>query len=174
MCVCVCCHVSQCLQMIPYSSWSHWPHPCVPVCFSDVKWIDITPDMMVQERPLDIDCKRLSPGKFVSLKAPSLSSFQSDFWTFFQHSVCFLSSLDRCKCKKVKPTLATYLSKNYSYGKSSAESIGLGTWHMTQPGLLVMKWKNGLVISLSHVGPRWHNNNCEYILLFWVNQVKTK
>lgn len=54
------------------------PAPC-----SDVKWIDITPDMMVQERPLDVDCKRLSP--------------------------------DRCKCKKVKPTLATYLSKNYSY-----------------------------------------------------------
>ncbi|XP_053409521.1 secreted frizzled-related protein 4 isoform X1 [Nycticebus coucang] len=49
----------------------------------DAKWIDITPDMMVQERPLDVDCKRLSP--------------------------------DRCKCKKVKPTLATYLSKNYSY-----------------------------------------------------------
>uniref|UniRef100_A0A2K6JSS6 Secreted frizzled-related protein 4 n=4 Tax=Rhinopithecus TaxID=542827 RepID=A0A2K6JSS6_RHIBE len=49
----------------------------------DVKWIDITADMMVQERPLDVDCKRLSP--------------------------------DRCKCKKVKPTLATYLSKNYSY-----------------------------------------------------------
>ncbi|XP_025785577.1 secreted frizzled-related protein 4 [Puma concolor] len=49
----------------------------------NVKWIDITPDMMVQERPLDVDCKRLSP--------------------------------DRCKCKKVKPTLATYLSKNYSY-----------------------------------------------------------
>lgn len=49
----------------------------------DVKWIDITPDMMVQERSFDADCKHLSP--------------------------------DRCKCKKVKPTLATYLSKNYSY-----------------------------------------------------------
>ncbi|XP_042550965.1 secreted frizzled-related protein 4 [Dipodomys spectabilis] len=49
----------------------------------DVKWMDITPDMMVQEKPLDADCKRMSP--------------------------------DRCKCKKVKPTLATYLSKNYSY-----------------------------------------------------------
>ncbi|XP_068940480.1 secreted frizzled-related protein 4 [Petaurus breviceps papuanus] len=49
----------------------------------DAKWIDMTPDMMAQERPLDIDCKRLSP--------------------------------DRCKCKKVKPTLTTYMSKNYSY-----------------------------------------------------------
>ncbi|KAM9650537.1 secreted frizzled-related protein 4 [Trichechus inunguis] len=49
----------------------------------DVKWVDITQDMMVQERPLEADCKHLSP--------------------------------DRCKCKKVKPTLATYLSKNYSY-----------------------------------------------------------
>lgn len=28
--------------------------------------------MMVQERPLDIDCKRLSPGEFFVLKAPSL------------------------------------------------------------------------------------------------------
>lgn len=46
--------------------------------------------MMVQERPLDIDCKRLSPGKFISLKAPSLSSLQSDFWTFFQHCLCFV------------------------------------------------------------------------------------
>lgn len=34
------------------------------MCVSDAKWIDITPDMMVQERPLDVDCKRLSPGEF--------------------------------------------------------------------------------------------------------------
>ena len=53
------------------------------MCVSDVKWIDITPDMMVQERPLDIDCKRLSPGEFFILKPPSLSSPQSDFWIFF-------------------------------------------------------------------------------------------
>lgn len=49
----------------------------------DVKWIDITPDKVVQERSFDADCKRLSP--------------------------------DQCKCKKVKPTLATNLSKKYSY-----------------------------------------------------------
>lgn len=40
------------------------PYPCGPVCVSDVKWIDITPDMMVQERSFDADCKRLSPGEF--------------------------------------------------------------------------------------------------------------
>lgn len=43
---------------------SHWLHPRGPVCVSDVKWIDITPDMMVQERSFDADCKRLSPGEF--------------------------------------------------------------------------------------------------------------
>uniref|UniRef100_A0A9L0K9J5 Secreted frizzled related protein 4 n=2 Tax=Equus asinus TaxID=9793 RepID=A0A9L0K9J5_EQUAS len=35
----------------------------------DVKWIDITPDMMVQERPLDVDCKRLSPVIHAKIKA---------------------------------------------------------------------------------------------------------
>lgn len=137
------CCVSLCLQVVPYSSKvnrpNDWPHPCGPMCVSDVKWIDITPDMMVQERPLDVDCKRLSPGEFFILKFPSLSSPWSDFWTLFQLFVALLSSLDRCKCKKVKPTLANYLSKNYSYGKLSDDMIHLGTWHLTKPGLLVTK-----------------------------------
>lgn len=38
----------------------------------------------------------------------------------------FVSLSDRCKCKKVKPTLATYLSKNYSYGEFSDNSICFG------------------------------------------------
>lgn len=48
-----------------------------------------------------------------------------------------LSSLlpfpDRCKCKKVKPTLATYLSKNYSYGKSAGKAGCFWdlAWHQT-------------------------------------------
>nr|XP_060639399.1 secreted frizzled-related protein 4 [Anolis sagrei ordinatus] len=49
----------------------------------DIKWLDLSDDIMVQERPLPPECKP--------------------------------SGHDRCKCKKVKPTLATYLSKNYSY-----------------------------------------------------------
>uniref|UniRef100_A0A452U2Y9 Secreted frizzled related protein 4 n=1 Tax=Ursus maritimus TaxID=29073 RepID=A0A452U2Y9_URSMA len=105
--------------MVLHSSWgnslSHWPHPCGSVCVSDVKWIDITPDMMVQERPLDVDCKRLSPGEFFLHEVPSSSPPQSGFWTLSQLLVSLLSPSDRCKCKKVKPTLATYLSKNYSY-----------------------------------------------------------
>lgn len=97
------------------------------------------------------------------------------FFFFLQLSVSLLSSLDRCKCKKVKPTLATYLSKNYSYGKSSYEAIGLGTWPTTKPGPLVMKWRRGLMIFLvNHVGPRWRNSKCKNFLLFWVSQVKTK
>lgn len=55
----------------------HRPHPCGPVCVSDAKWVDITPDMMVQERPLDVDCKRLSPGELVF--KPPFPSPQSDF-----------------------------------------------------------------------------------------------
>ncbi|XP_028607219.2 secreted frizzled-related protein 4 [Podarcis muralis] len=49
----------------------------------DVKWIDLSDDVMVHEKPLFPECKT--------------------------------SSHERCKCKKVKPTLATYLTKNYSY-----------------------------------------------------------
>lgn len=40
--------------------------------------------------------------------------------------IYFMCLLDRCKCKKVKPTLATYLSKNYSYGKSADNAIFSG------------------------------------------------
>ncbi|XP_019394333.1 PREDICTED: secreted frizzled-related protein 4 [Crocodylus porosus] len=50
---------------------------------ADVKWMDFTQDVMVQERPQEFDCKNVNH--------------------------------DRCKCKKIKPTLATYLTKNYSY-----------------------------------------------------------
>ncbi|XP_053114862.1 secreted frizzled-related protein 4 [Hemicordylus capensis] len=49
----------------------------------DVKWIDLSDDVMVQERPAHPECKSINH--------------------------------DRCKCKKIKPTLATYLTKNYSY-----------------------------------------------------------
>ncbi|XP_020643840.1 secreted frizzled-related protein 4 [Pogona vitticeps] len=49
----------------------------------EVKWIDLSDDVMVQERPLLAECKNSSPA--------------------------------RCKCKKVKPTIMTYLDKNYSY-----------------------------------------------------------
>ncbi|XP_062979159.1 secreted frizzled-related protein 4 [Elgaria multicarinata webbii] len=50
----------------------------------DVKWIDLSDDVMVHERPLLSECNKP-----------------------LAH--------DRCKCKKVKPTLATYLNKNYTY-----------------------------------------------------------
>lgn len=89
------CCISLCLQMVPYSSWvnrpNHWPHPCDPVCVSDAKWIDITPDMMVQERPLDVDCKHLSPGEFFALKAQFFSP-QNDFSESFSNNLS-LSSL---------------------------------------------------------------------------------
>uniref|UniRef100_A0ACB8FVE1 Secreted frizzled- sequence protein 4 n=1 Tax=Sphaerodactylus townsendi TaxID=933632 RepID=A0ACB8FVE1_9SAUR len=49
----------------------------------DVKWIDLSDDVTVQERPPPVECKNFNPG--------------------------------RCKCRKIKPTLATYLTKNYSY-----------------------------------------------------------
>lgn len=60
--------------LIQLAEQTHWPHPCGSVCVSDVKWIDITPDMMVQERPLDVDCKSLSPGEFFFPRLLSVSS----------------------------------------------------------------------------------------------------
>lgn len=154
---------SVCLQMVLYSSWvnrlSHWPHPCGSVCVSDVKWIDITPDMMVQERPLDVDCKRLSPGEFFRLEVPSLSPPQNGFRTLFQLLVSLSSPSDRCKCKKVKPTLATYLSKNYSYGKSSDATIHLRTCHVAKPATKLMT--KGLLTWVLDVGSGWHKHNCK-------------
>lgn len=139
--------------MVLHSSWgnslSHWPHPCGSVCVSDVKWIDITPDMMVQERPLDVDCKRLSPGEFFLHEVPSSSPPQSGFWTLSQLLVSLLSPSDRCKCKKVKPTLATYLSKNYSYGKSPDATIRWRAWRVTKPA----KDKG-----FTYGGSRWHKD----------------
>uniref|UniRef100_A0A8D0E0Z0 Secreted frizzled related protein 4 n=1 Tax=Salvator merianae TaxID=96440 RepID=A0A8D0E0Z0_SALMN len=49
----------------------------------DVKWIDLSDDVMAHERRFPSECKNVNH--------------------------------DRCKCKKIKPTLATYLTKNYSY-----------------------------------------------------------
>ncbi|XP_070623158.1 secreted frizzled-related protein 4 [Erythrolamprus reginae] len=47
----------------------------------EVKWIDFSEDVMLQEKPLVPECKMPK----------------------------------RCRCKKIKPTLAIYLNKNYSY-----------------------------------------------------------
>ncbi|XP_054846889.1 secreted frizzled-related protein 4 [Eublepharis macularius] len=62
----------------------------------EVKWIDLSDDVMAQERPPTADCKHFSQG--------------------------------RCKCKKIKPTLATYLTKNYSYVlRAKAKSLERGS-----------------------------------------------
>lgn len=131
------------------------------MCVSDAKWVDITPDMMVQERPLDVDCKRLSPGEFSVLKTRLFFSPQNGFSESSSNMfVSLLPSLDRCKCKKVKPTLATYLSKNYSYGKSSNENIRFTIWHLLKPGLLAIKQRRCLVIFLVNcMSLKWHHNN---------------
>ncbi|XP_060104175.1 secreted frizzled-related protein 4 [Heteronotia binoei] len=62
----------------------------------DVKWIDLSDDVMVQERPPPVECKQVSPG--------------------------------HCKCRKIKPTLAVYLTKNYSYVlRAKAKSLERGS-----------------------------------------------
>ncbi|XP_067418618.1 secreted frizzled-related protein 4 [Emydura macquarii macquarii] len=59
------------------------PEAIVTDLSEDVKWMDFTQDVMVQERPHESGCKNLNH--------------------------------DRCKCRKIKPTLTTYMTKNYSY-----------------------------------------------------------
>ncbi|KAB1276309.1 Secreted frizzled-related protein 4 [Camelus dromedarius] len=82
----------------------------------------ISPEAIVTDLPEDVKWIDITPDMMVQERPLDVD--------------CKRLSPDRCKCKKVKPTLATYLSKNYSYGKSSVETIGLGTWHMTKPDLL--------------------------------------
>lgn len=76
---------------------------------------------MVPDRTLEPDCRSRGqgeprttpclhlPGDWVALTPFKLSPF-----SYFE---------ERCRCKKTKPTLSTYLAKNYSYSKCMGEML---------------------------------------------------
>ncbi|XP_045649441.1 secreted frizzled-related protein 4 [Ursus americanus] len=61
----------------------------------------ISPEAIVTDLPDDVKWIDITPDMMVQERPLDVD--------------CKRLSPDRCKCKKVKPTLATYLSKNYSY-----------------------------------------------------------
>ncbi|XP_021538592.1 secreted frizzled-related protein 4 [Neomonachus schauinslandi] len=61
----------------------------------------ISPEAIVTDLPEDVKWIDITPDMMVQERPLDVD--------------CKRLSPDRCKCKKVKPTLATYLSKNYSY-----------------------------------------------------------
>lgn len=152
-------------QMVLYSSWvnrlSDWPHPCGSVCVSDAKWIDITPDMMVQERPLDVDCKRLSPGEFFLLEVPSLSPPQSGFWDTFSNFLSLFHLLQTGASARRWSPLWRHIWAKTTATVSHRRSLHLGTWHVTTPATKMMtKWFRGFSMAQRQLSSA---------LLFWVN-----
>lgn len=140
-------------------SWSlcrHFSLPDAPL-FADVKWTDFTQGFMVPDRPLEPDCRSRGqgepwtiphlhfPGDRVPLTPLNLSPFSS-----FE---------ERCRCKKTKPTLSTYLAKNYSYSKCMGENASLCLYHT----LLVSLQVGQLFVGATTPGPIqqvWQEEDC--------------
>ncbi|KFV67156.1 Secreted frizzled-related protein 4, partial [Dryobates pubescens] len=78
----------------------------------DVKWTDFTQGVMVHERPSEPDCKGRGQGEPRVPPPPPPPWSQGPSGTPQPFPLLFE---ERCRCKKTKPTLSTYLAKNYSY-----------------------------------------------------------
>ncbi|NXI70727.1 SFRP4 protein, partial [Anseranas semipalmata] len=115
--------------------------PAAPL-FADVKWTDFTQGVLVPERPPQPECRNRG-------QAP-LNRFP------------FSSSEERCRCKKTKPTLSTYLAKNYSYIiHAKVKSVERGNCNEITTVVEVKDiLKSSMPIPLSQV-PLLTNSSCQ-------------
>lgn len=111
-------------------SWSLNPQFSLPDAplFADVKWTDFTQGFMVPDRPLEPDCRSRGQGEARTI--PRLHLPGDRFPLTPLNLSPFSSFEERCRCKKTKPTLSTYLAKNYSYSKCMGKWVTLPSPHL--------------------------------------------
>lgn len=92
-----------------------------------MKWTDFTQGVLVPERPPEPDCKSRGQGEPRAPAHLPLPGARPPLTPLNRFP--FSSFEERCRCKKTKPTLSTYLAKNYSYSKCIGENASLRPSH---------------------------------------------
>lgn len=162
--------------MVSYCSWVRapfvdWPTWCCVFQMQSgwmspqIWWCRRGPWMQTANASAQVS----SPSSLLCLPEPTLCSFPTSYQPL---AFLFFFFLDRCKCKKVKPTLATYLSKNYSYGESLHPAVHSGD--LTHGLLDAINTADDFLTNYAAFG--WNNNNYKracFSELSWVgNQSK--